>query len=777
MRNYTLLSLCLLLTTLVSAQETATLVRDILPGAQGGQPQNLFQYGDNVLFTAESATDGRGLWISDGTEAGTSLVADINFDPAVGAGDSDPSLFTEYNGLVYFRARSAESGSELFVTDGTTDGTRLFADLQPGAGDGAPTELIVFKDRLYFTADDGANGSELWVTDGTEDGTELFADVNPGAGAGNPLSKTIVGDHLVFTATDGTNGSEPWITDGTTAGTSILADVNPDGDSQPGLYHTYDDNRVFFRADNGTSGSELFLGTINTREVTLFADLGPGGEGSNPQNIFRLNRNIFWTATMGGVESELVYAPVDDPSTVQKLPINADGPDNIRNIVTLVDDELVGFIGESDNSGMAQEIYLLDGLFGFPALDTLSALTPLETTGAEDLFWTGTDLYYTYETAATGRELAGVDVVVFDLPLEIDEINDGPAGAGVGEITLVGNTLFFAADNGATGSELYRITASTGYITAQTQDGDIVNRRDTLDFGNITLGELDSITVEFVNTGTNPTRFVAGGGSTDTEGSSLEFRNIPDNEILKVDPDNGYVSYLITPQNEGIFIDSVTALFYTGAGPSSVTFYVTGNVVLAAGEVEVSEGGEIVADGDTLRFTDVPVGTDSTRTLIIRTTGQIDVDVTSISLMDSTVFTFVAPDSLLAVGDSSEIVITYSPTEEGTQTDVLTIVTATGEFVVNLTGSSVTTSVVDRGIPAEAIYPNPTPGVVTIQLTRGLTNADYRVYDLAGKVVLNGAWPDGLARHDVDLSTLRSGVYQVEVQSGQKRLTASVVRR
>ena len=578
-------------------------------------------------------------------------------------------------------------------------------------------------------------------------------------------------------ATDGTNGSEPWITDGTTEGTSILADVNPDGDSRPGFYHTYDDNRVFFRADNGTSGRELFLGTINTREVTLFADLGPGSEGSDPQDIFRLNRNIFWTADFEGVESELVYAPVDDPSAVQKLPINANGPDNIRTIVTLVDNELVAFIGDSDTVDMAREIYLLDGLFGFPALDTLSVLTPLETTGAEDLFWTGTDLYYTYETAATGRELGGVDVIVFDLPLEINEINDGPASAEVDEVTLVGNTLFFEADNGATGRELYSITASTGYITATTPEGEVVNRRDTLDFGDITLGMLDSITVEFVNTGTNPTRFVTGGGSTDTDGSSIEFRNIPQSEILKVDPDNGYVSYLITPQAEGTFIDSVTALYYTGAGPTGVTFYVTGNVVQAPGEVEVSEGQVIIADGDTLRFTDVPVDTDSTRTLIIRTTGQTNIDVTSISLMDSTVFSVVAPDSTLAVGDSSEIAITYSPTEEGTQTDVLTITTAAGVFMVNLVGSSTTTSVVDRGIPAEAIYPNPTPGMVTIQLTRALTNADYRVYDLAGKVVLNGVWPNGLARHDIDLSTLRSGVYQLEVQSGSKRLTTSVVRR
>ena len=34
-------------------------------------------------------------------------------------------------------------------------------------------------DQVYFPADDGETGAELWMSDGTAEGTRLVADVNP----------------------------------------------------------------------------------------------------------------------------------------------------------------------------------------------------------------------------------------------------------------------------------------------------------------------------------------------------------------------------------------------------------------------------------------------------------------------------------------------------------------------------------------------------------------------------------------------------------------------
>jgi ELWxxDGT repeat protein len=87
------------------------------------------------VFSAETSTGGRELWVTDGTPEGTHLLADINPD-----GSSNPGSF-------YFQ----NEGGNIVSTP---------ADLG-SLGDG----------RALFDADDGTHGVELWTSDGTAEGT------------------------------------------------------------------------------------------------------------------------------------------------------------------------------------------------------------------------------------------------------------------------------------------------------------------------------------------------------------------------------------------------------------------------------------------------------------------------------------------------------------------------------------------------------------------------------------------------------------------------------
>lgn len=144
-------------------------------------PQNFF-YSASMGKTFFSANGGNGteLWTTDGTNDGTSIVKDINTFSATAG--SNPNNFVEYNGKVYFSASDgATSGTELWVTDGTGQGTRMFKDLVPGSGSSFPEKMVVFKSKLYFLMSGTTGDKQIWETDGTENGTKMVASLATGS--------------------------------------------------------------------------------------------------------------------------------------------------------------------------------------------------------------------------------------------------------------------------------------------------------------------------------------------------------------------------------------------------------------------------------------------------------------------------------------------------------------------------------------------------------------------------------------------------------------------
>jgi ELWxxDGT repeat protein len=240
-------------------QAGTTLIKDINPGTSSGQPEFLTVFGNKFIFSANEQATGYELYISDGTTAGTTLVKDIN----PGTGSSSPHGFTELNGKMYFFAEDGTTGRELWVTDGTDAGTTMVKNIDNSAQNSISfTPLVKMGSKLYFAANDGTHGIELWVTDGTAAGTTMLVDIN--AGQKDALlwlsDKSVINDKLYFVGNDGTHGNEPWVTDGTVAGTKMIYDVYPGADSSM-LNSEYEfvamNNKIFFPADDGVTGSEI----------------------------------------------------------------------------------------------------------------------------------------------------------------------------------------------------------------------------------------------------------------------------------------------------------------------------------------------------------------------------------------------------------------------------------------------------------------------------------------------------------------------------------------
>lgn len=235
--------------------------------------------GYKAFFAATDSEHGTELWVTDGTKAGTHIVADI----LPGSGSSSPAWLARLNDKVLFSAYTDDNGRQLWVSDGTAEGTKLIAQTYD-LGDGNPQAIYqinetqavfaaISDESAEYNPDEGAQ-YWLWVTDGTEEGTKLIKEVkvdNPGKENTNQHSPFVrVGRRLFFKADDIDEhyGTELWVTDGTAEGTYLVKDINtePNTDKGPGYtrdsaiddMENFNNNKLFFKAWTLESGNELW---------------------------------------------------------------------------------------------------------------------------------------------------------------------------------------------------------------------------------------------------------------------------------------------------------------------------------------------------------------------------------------------------------------------------------------------------------------------------------------------------------------------------------------
>jgi ELWxxDGT repeat protein len=197
------------------------------------EPQTLniqsafFGVGGRVYFTNRTYFEGSELWQTDGTDAGTVLVADIfpggenPYNASYIPNNGNPADLSGLAGTLLFTAQDA-GGYHLWTSTGANGATLPVDKLQTDTYSGQVLPLIALDGKVLLTANDGESPG-LWSSDGTAAGTQRLAKLP------QVTNLTNINGTAYFGGSDDDDfhsQTELWKSDGTAAGTMLVRDIN-----------------------------------------------------------------------------------------------------------------------------------------------------------------------------------------------------------------------------------------------------------------------------------------------------------------------------------------------------------------------------------------------------------------------------------------------------------------------------------------------------------------------------------------------------------------------
>ncbi|HEX7184794.1 MAG TPA: ELWxxDGT repeat protein [Thermoanaerobaculia bacterium] len=431
----------------------------------GCNASSLVKVGGKLLFLSNDE-----VWSTDGTAAGTRRVWARGCFP-----ESCPlsGLLQPLLGKAVFTGRDSH-GFELWWTDGTAAGTKRLTDMPVGQ----PSSGLVPSGRRFFFTGSSPYGEEIWVTDEQRE-TRLVTDTLPWAPGSDPTELVAAGDRLFFRACEGEHNGL-WSTTGLPQTTVKVKDYFDSCYFTPPAYPRAIGERLLFFREVGPTR----LWSTDGGEPVLLVDTAASGEHEYLSHFAAVFQGqLLFTRQVGSRLA--VWKSDGTPAGTSEafvLPSELDGADGL----TLAGDEIY-FIGYK--AGTAN-VWRTDGTLAGTRKVSEGAYVGVDSSftraGSRVFFVAGDGLWKTNGTLAGTvrvRELPGdtlTDLTEFHghlyffasvqgemalwrsdgteagtMALHMFPYRRDASEPPVADLTVFAGRLFFSADDGAHGDELW----------------------------------------------------------------------------------------------------------------------------------------------------------------------------------------------------------------------------------------------------------------------------------------------------------------------------------
>jgi ELWxxDGT repeat protein len=406
----------------------------------GMPPTNMLELGGVLYFVVKTATTSSPgtlqIWRSDGTETGTYPITGF---PSHSTFNSVPlASLTKAGGSIFFSvAADAESGNELWKTDGVTGHETQLTDAPAATYDGYIFDLAVMNGALYFPAGTHTNGLEPWISDGTTEGTQILIDIVPGGqySSSSPTNFTVFNNILFFAA-----ANRLWKASG-----KIVSEIT--NGISPCNEHAILNDVLYYPKKDPTSGWQLWKSAFPFTSGEMIKSITSGTAPAYDMGKFIMHKNtIFFKAD-------------DYPKTVLW---KTDG--TTATTVKVKEFGINGVVGDIFSSGNniyfmsysavnGYELWLSDGTEAGTVMlkDIAPGIADGMLGGIGDVNGT---FFFIANDGVHGAELWKSDGTA-EGTMMVRDIFPGGDDASVSSFAPFGDVLYFAADDGVHGKELW----------------------------------------------------------------------------------------------------------------------------------------------------------------------------------------------------------------------------------------------------------------------------------------------------------------------------------